>query len=99
VCRTSAILLVVAILDDAALKHLYEVAGHLDLDCLVEVHNEKELDRALKIGAEIIGINNRDLHTFNVDLKVSEKLIPRIPKDKIIVAESGIKTHEDVVRL
>ena len=98
-CGTSAILLIVAILDDATLKNLYEVASHIDLDCLVEVHNEEELDRALKLNAEIIGINNRDLHTFNVDLKVSERLIPKIPKDKIIVSESGIKTHDDIKRL
>lgn len=96
---TSAVLLIAAILDDAALKHLYETAGRVDLDCLVEIHNEQELERVLKLGAEIIGINNRDLHTFNVDLQVSEKLIARIPKGKIIVAESGIKTHDDILRL
>jgi len=99
ICGTSAILLIVAILDDQRLKSLYDAASHLDLDCLVEVHDEKELDRALKLGAEIIGINNRDLHTFEVDLKVSEKLIPKIPKDKVIVSESGIKTHDDIKRL
>ena len=98
-CGTSAILLIVAILDDATMKHLYEVAGHLDLDCLVEVHNEAELERALKLGAEIIGINNRDLRTFEVDLKVSEDLIPKIPLGKVVVAESGIKTHDDILRL
>ncbi len=93
---TSAILLIVAILDDEQLRHLMQVAGNLDLDCLVEIHNEQELERALKANAKIIGINNRDLHTFNVDFKISEKIIPQIPKDKIIVAESGIKTHEEI---
>ena len=95
----SAILLIVAILDDTQLKHLMQVAKSLDLDCLVEIHDEKELERALKADAEIIGINNRDLRTFHVDIGVSVRLIPRIPKGKIIVAESGLKTHTDVLHL
>ena len=98
-CGASAVLLIVAILSDAQLKDLYQVATALDLDCLVEVHDEAELERSLLLGAEIIGINNRDLHSFDVALTTSEKLIPRIPKDKVIVAESGIKTHADVKRL
>jgi len=93
---TSAVLLIVAILTDEALKHLMTVARGLDLDCLVEVHDDRELERALKADAEIIGINNRDLHTFDVDIKTSVKLIPKIPLGKIIVAESGIKTHAEV---
>jgi indole-3-glycerol phosphate synthase len=97
--RASAILLIVAILKDEELRRFQEVASDLDMDCLVEVHEEKELERALKSGAKIIGVNNRDLHSFTVDLAVSERLIPQIPKDKIIVAESGIKTREDVKRL
>ena len=84
------------LVSDAELKHLLEVAHAMGLDCLVEVHDERELARALKAGAEIIGVNNRDLSTFDIDLKVSERLIPQIPKDKIIVAESGIKTHNEV---
>ena len=95
-CNTSAILLIAAILKDEQLKRFIAYAFDLGLDCLVEVHNEEELKRALKAGAEIIGVNNRDLHTFNVDLKVSEKLISLIPKDKVIVVESGIKTHAEV---
>jgi len=95
----SAVLLIVAVLKDDELKKLMQAAVQLDLDCLVEVHDEKELDRALKAEADIIGINNRDLHTFQVDLKVAEHLIPKIPKDKVIVAESGIKNHEEVVML
>ncbi|MBF0478540.1 MAG: indole-3-glycerol phosphate synthase TrpC [Candidatus Omnitrophica bacterium] len=95
----SAILLIVAILTDIELKHFIFVAHQLDLDCLVEVHDESELDRALKCGAEIIGINNRDLKSFVVDLNVCERLIPKIPRDKIIVAESGIKNYEDVLRV
>lgn len=92
----SAILLIVAILDDKRLKSFIEIASRLDMDCLVEVHDEQELDRALKGGAEIIGINNRNLHTFEVDFDICRRLIPKIPKDKIIVAESGIKTHDEI---
>lgn len=95
----SAILLIVAILDDDTLKHLLKIASGLDLDCLVEVHDNQELDRALAAGAEIIGVNNRDLRNFEVDLRLSETLIPKIPKDKVAVAESGINSHEDIVRL
>lgn len=95
----SAILLIAAILDDNQLKDFLKITLDLDLDCLVEVHNEKELGRALACGAEIIGVNNRDLHTFEVDLGVSETLIPKIPKDKVSVAESGISSHDDILRL
>lgn len=95
----SAVLLIVAILDAAQLKRLLAEARRLDLDCLVEVHSEKELDQAVAAGADIIGVNNRDLHTFEVDLKTSDKLIPKIPKGTVTVAESGIKNHKDVERL
>lgn len=96
--EASAVLLIMAILEDTMVKDLMAVANQLDMECLVEVHDEKELKRALDLGAEIIGINNRDLHTFDVDLKVSEHLIPKIPKDKIIVVESGINTHEEILK-
>ncbi len=95
----SAILLIVAILEDALLKDLIQVASDLDIDCLVEVHDESELHRALKADAEIIGINHRNLATLTVDLAVSEKLVPQIPRGKVIVAESGIKTHEEIKKL
>lgn len=98
-CGASAVLLIVAALSDTELKDLIGVAERLDVDALVEVHDKPELDRALKAGAEIIGINNRDLHSFKVDIATSEQLIPLIPKGKVIVAESGISTHEEVVRL
>ena len=98
-CQASAILLIVAILSDSQLVELMDCAHRLDMDVLVEIHDEKELERAVKAQAEIIGVNNRNLQTLIVDLKVSESLLGRIPKDKIIVAESGIKTHEDVKRL
>lgn len=93
----AAILLIVAILEDDQIPNLIREASQLDMDCLVEVHDERELERALNAGAEIIGINNRDLHTFKVDLKVSERLISRVPKDKVIVVESGIKTRDEVI--
>jgi indole-3-glycerol phosphate synthase len=95
----SAVLLIVAILDDVLLKDLLQVAMDLDMDCLVEVHNEPELHRALKVGAEIVGINHRNLSTLTIDLKVSQELVPQIPKDKVIVAESGIKTHDEIKQL
>ncbi len=95
----SAVLLIVNILTDAQLRRLMTLAHSFDLDCLVEVHNKEELGRAIDQGAEIIGINHRDLHTFKVDLKVSERLIPLIPKHKVIVVESGIKSHEEIKRL
>jgi len=95
----SAILLIVAMLTNEQLKSLYELARRLDLDCLVEVHTEEELHRALEMGVEIIGINNRDLHSFRVDLKTSHKLIPQIPSDKVIVAESGIDNYEEIQKL
>ncbi len=95
----SAVLLIVAILEQTQLKEFIRLAASLDLDALVEVHDERELERALEAGAEVIGINNRNLRTFDVDLAVSERLIPQIPKGKVIVAESGIGTHADVERL
>ena len=98
-CGASAALLIVAALTDSQLEQFLEIGRRLDVDCLVEVHRDEELDRALAAGAQIIGINNRDLRTFKVDLGVSERMIPRIPRDKVIVAESGISTHADVLRL
>ena len=66
---------------------------------MVEIHDEAELEKAINVGAEIIGVNNRNLHTLEVDLGISQKIIPKIPKGKIIVAESGIKTHEEIQML
>lgn len=95
----AAVLLIVAILGDSELKGLLNIAHEFGLDCLVEVHDEKELDRAMKAGAQIIGVNNRDLRTLDVSMKTGERLVPRIPKDRVIVAESGIRTNDDVRRL
>ena len=96
VCGASAVLLIVAILKEDQLKKLMEAASALDLDCLVEVHDEAELNIALKSGVEIIGINNRNLKNFEVDLGVSEGLVKKIPKDKVIVVESGIQSFSEV---
>ncbi|MCB9771222.1 MAG: indole-3-glycerol phosphate synthase TrpC [Candidatus Omnitrophica bacterium] len=96
---SSAVLLIVAILDDALLKDLMQIAADLDMDSLVEVHDEAELQRALKVGADIIGINHRNLATLAIDLSVSEKLVSQIPRGKVIVAESGIKTNEEIKQL
>ena len=92
----SAVLLIAAILSDLQLKGFMQVAHRLGLDCLVEVHDEAEIQRALKAGAEIIGVNNRNLQDLKVDLNNCLTLIPKIPKGIVIVAESGLKTHEDI---
>lgn len=92
----NAILLIAAILDDAKLKAFYQLATELGLDSLIEVHDEKELERALKVDGKIIGINNRNLNDFSIDLRTTERLAGLIPKEKQIVAESGILTDENV---
>ncbi len=99
VAGADAILLIVASLDDAKLLSLYNKAKSCQLDVLVEVHNLEEMDRALEIGADIIGINNRNLKTFEVDLATTEALAEEIPSDTVAISESGIKTGEDVRRL
>ena len=94
-----AILLIVAILNPALLTSFIALARTLGLECLVEVHDELELERALVAGAEIIGINNRDLRTFEVDLVTTERLRPLVPPEVTVVAESGVHTRADVQRL
>lgn len=93
------ILIIMAAVTDDEAKALNTAAHDLGMDVLVEVHNEPELDRALALETRLVGVNNRDLHTFNVTLETTERLAERIPKDRIIVAESGIVTHEDCLRL
>lgn len=95
----SAVLLIVAALDDRDLQLLLKMTRRLKMDALVEVHNQDDLQRALDCGAEIIGINNRDLKTFQTSLHTSLELIQNIPSEKVKVSESGIKTREDVLRL
>ncbi len=94
-----AILLIADLLSRDKLSELMELAHSLGLDCLVEIHNEKELKKALSLKASLIGINNRDLRTLEVDFKVTETVFPLIPKDKVVVIESGIKTYQDVLFL
>ncbi len=90
------ILLIVAILEPSLLKELLETAQSLWMQCLVEVHDEGELEIAVEAGAEIIGINNRDLHTFTTDLAVTQRLAPLVPRGKVLVSESGIFTRDDL---
>jgi indole-3-glycerol phosphate synthase len=100
-----AILLIVSILDRARLEHFHSLASEAGLAVLVEVHDETELDRAMDAGAMLIGVNNRDLKTFNVDLSTTERLAARFPatnvpgQRRLLVAESGIHTRADVERL
>lgn len=94
-----ATLLIVAALTDEMLRRLMEEAKHVGIEMLVEVHDEAEMERALSIGADLIGINNRDLHTFHVDLGVTERLAAMAPDDVVLVGESGIFTNEDAGRM
>jgi len=94
-----AILLIVAILDYVTLQHLVAESHRLGMQCLLEVHNEDELKRALKCDARLIGINNRNLDTLAVDISVTKKLRPHIPPGRIVVSESGIKGRDDMEKL
>jgi indole-3-glycerol phosphate synthase len=94
-----AILLIVSILSDEQLQQFHSLATEAGLAVLVEVHDAAELERALKTGAELIGVNNRDLKTFTVDLATTEKLAAKLNGKRILVAESGIHTRADVERL
>ncbi len=99
VAGADAILLISDLLAAEELKKFHSLALSLDLDVLTEVHSEEDIAKALAAGADIIGINNRDLHTFKVDIGVTQRLIRLVPKDKIKVSESGIKSYEDVMFL
>ena len=94
-----ALLLIVAILEQAHLKELLLLSRSLGLSCLVEVHSEDEVERALNSGADVIGINNRDLNTFVVDIDTTRRLRSFIPPGRVVVAESGIRSRSDVERL
>jgi indole-3-glycerol phosphate synthase len=100
VAGADAVLLIVAALEDDALERLHDHARGLSLDVLVEVHDEAELDRAVAIGSTLIGVNNRDLRTFEVDLATTERIAERLGDSEVaLVAESGIVKREDVERL
>lgn len=94
-----AVLAIVAGITDAQLAAIVEQADAYALDVLVEVHTEAELMRALAAGATLLGINNRNLHTFETDLAVTEELLPLVPSGVMVISESGVKSHDDVRRL
>ncbi len=94
-----AVLIIATILNTERLKVFITLCYELGMDALVEVHTKHDLDRVLECGAEVIGINNRDLNTFQTDLSVTEGLAPMIPSDRTIVSASGIFTRKDVIRL
>ncbi len=99
VIGADAVLLICAILDDRELKAYFELADSLGLTALVEAHDESEVERGIKSGARLIGVNNRDLKTFTVDINNSIRLRPFVPSDKLFVSESGISSADDIVRL
>src|SRR3954471_9522627 len=94
-----AVLLIVAALSDGDLRSLYQEARSIDLDCLVEVHDAGELERALEAGAEVIGINNRNLDDMSVDIATTYELMPNVPAGKTVVAESGISGRTELEEL
>ena len=94
-----AVLLIVRILDDPTLARLLSEASAVGLDAVVEVHDAGELERALRVGAAVVGINNRDLSTFHTDLDTTIGLLEQLPGDVLVVSESGIRTRDDVERL
>jgi len=93
------ILIILAEVDDATARDLATAAKDWGMDAIAEVHNAEELDRALKLDCRLIGVNNRNLKTFDVKLETTEELAPKIPKDRIVVGESGIFTPADIARL
>jgi indole-3-glycerol phosphate synthase len=99
VIGTDCILLIVAALEDGELRSLARLASELGLDVLVEVHDQAELGRALRLDCGLIGINNRNLKTLKVDLATTEALAPLVPEDRLLVAESGLGSHADLQRM
>ncbi len=93
------ILIIMAAVDDATAKELEDAASALGMDVLIEIHDRPELERALRLRSRLLGINNRDLKTFDTTLSTSERLAPLVPKDRIIVGESGISAPADLARL
>lgn len=99
IAGASAVLLIVSALEDSQLADLYALITELGMNALVEVHNETECERAMMLNPAIIGVNNRDLKTFTVDLATTERIAKMIPDDVILVAESGLKTPEDIAHM
>lgn len=96
VIGADAVLLIAAILDDVQMREFYQLTRELGMDALVETHDEHEMERALKLDAEIIGVNNRDLRDFTIHLETTKRLSAMVPQSKILVAESGIVNDADV---
>jgi len=99
VLGADCILIIMAAVDDVAAQEIESASFAFGMDVLIEVHQEDELARALKLKSRLIGINNRDLHSFKTTLATGERLAPRIPRDRIVVAESGLTTPADLARL
>jgi len=99
VAGADAVLLIVAALEQESLARLYDEASGLDLDCIVEVHEERELESALAVGADLIGINNRNLDDFSVDVQTTYELIPDVPAGKAVISESGISERATIEEL
>ncbi|UWP58878.1 indole-3-glycerol phosphate synthase TrpC [Ruminococcus gauvreauii] len=99
VIGADAVLLIAAILDDETMRELYELAESLALDVLLEVHDEHEMQRALNLGARILGVNNRDLKDFTIRLETTKRLTDMVPRDRILVSESGVTGESDILYL
>lgn len=97
--RADAVLLIVSLLDDAALRDLLEAAFARKMEALVEVHDEHEIERALRVGARVVGINQRDLRDLSIDRGLVKRLMPRLPPDVTVVAESGLGSRESLKEL
>jgi indole-3-glycerol phosphate synthase len=93
------ILLIMAVLGDAQALELHEAATRLGMDVLIETHDAAEMERALRLPSGLIGINNRNLKTLSIDLETTEALVPRVPKDRVVVSESGLATRGDLERM